>query len=42
MATNQAPYRVKFSVSPAQAAEQLIKRYTLTEEEAQAAVQANW
>ena len=31
-----------FSASPAQAAEQLMKRYALTKEEAQAAVQANW
>ena len=31
-----------FSASPAQAVEQLIKRYSLTEAEAQAAVQANW
>ena len=31
-----------FSASPAQAMEQLMKRYSLTEAEAQAAVQANW
>lgn len=31
-----------FSASPAQAVEQLIKRYSLTEAEAHAAVQANW
>ena len=31
-----------FSVSPSQAAEQLMKQYSLTKEEAQAAVQANW
>ena len=31
-----------FSASPAQAAEQLMKRYSLTKAEAQAAVQANW
>ena len=31
-----------FSASPAQAVEQLIKRYALTEAEAYAAVQANW
>ena len=30
------------SASPAQAVEQLIKRYSLTKEEAQAAVQSNW
>ena len=31
-----------FSASPAQAVEQLVKRYALTESEAKAAVQANW
>ena len=31
-----------FSASPTQAAEQLMKRYSLTKEEAQTAVQANW
>lgn len=31
-----------FAASPSQAAEQLMKRYALTKEEAQAAVQANW
>ena len=31
-----------FSASPAQAAEQLVKRYALTESEAKAAVQDNW
>lgn len=31
-----------FSVSPAQVAEELIKCYSLTKDEAQAAVQANW
>ena len=31
-----------FAASPSQAAEQLMKRYSLTREEAQAAVQANW
>lgn len=32
----------EFSISPSQVTEQLIKRYSLTEAEAQAAVQANW
>ena len=32
----------ELSASPAQAVEQLMKRYSLTEAEAQAAVQANW
>ena len=31
-----------FSASPAQAVEQLMKRYSLTEAEAHTAVQANW
>ena len=31
-----------FSVSPAQVVEQLMKRYSLTKDEAQATVQANW
>ena len=31
-----------FAVSPAQTVEQLMMQYSLTKEEAQAAVQANW
>ena len=32
----------KFSASPAQTIEQLMEQYSLTKDEAQAAVQANW